>query len=130
MSSIANIVGLLREASYAYYSGEEMMDNDTYDGILERLREMDPTNLYLSELGKPPSDIAFSPIICVTGQRSPEFETKAGRKNICITTILSPNVSIIVVPDLQHDETSTVRAAKQIGLPILTRSQFTQQYLS
>jgi NAD-dependent DNA ligase len=54
MSSTAEIVGLLREAAQAYYSGKPMMDNDTYDGIVERLRELDPTNSYLTERG--PSD--------------------------------------------------------------------------
>ena len=51
MASVAEIVGLLRETSQAYYSAQPMMDNDTYDSIVERLRELDPTNSYLAERG-------------------------------------------------------------------------------
>ena len=56
MTTPAQIVATLREASAAYYNGTPLkMDDDTYDGILERLRELDPTNPYLDEVGAAPA---------------------------------------------------------------------------
>lgn len=56
MSSIAAIVKLLQEASDAYYNGGQLkMDDDTYDSLLEQLREKDPKNPYLSSIGAPPT---------------------------------------------------------------------------
>jgi DNA ligase (NAD+) len=47
-------VNLLKEASAAYYNGGElMMDDDTYDGLIERLKQLDPKNPYLEEVGAP-----------------------------------------------------------------------------
>jgi len=61
MSTPAQIVATLREASAAYYNGGPLkMDDDTYDGILERLRELDPTNPYLDEVGAAPAAGAVS----------------------------------------------------------------------
>lgn len=56
MSTPAQIVSILKTASAAYYNGDQAqtMDDDTYDGILERLRELDPTNPYLDEVGAAP----------------------------------------------------------------------------
>lgn len=52
MSNVEEIIALLREASAAYYNGgESKMDDDTYDGLIERLKEMDPENPYLEEIG-------------------------------------------------------------------------------
>ena len=56
MSTPAQIVATLKEASAAYYNGGPLkMDDDTYDGIVERLRELDPRNPYLDEVGAPPA---------------------------------------------------------------------------
>lgn len=56
MSTPAQIVATLKEASAAYYNGGSLkMDDDTYDGLLERLRELDPRNPYLDEVGAPPA---------------------------------------------------------------------------
>jgi NAD-dependent DNA ligase len=56
MSTPAQIVATLKEASAAYYNGGPLkMDDDTYDGLLERLRELDPRNAYLDEVGAPPA---------------------------------------------------------------------------
>ncbi len=45
----------LRAAAAAYYNGGELqMDDETYDALVERLREQDPTNPFLTEIGAPP----------------------------------------------------------------------------
>ena len=55
MTSPQQIVPLLREASEAYYNGgKSKMSDEAYDGLLERLRELDPENPYLEEVGAPP----------------------------------------------------------------------------
>ena len=54
MATPEEIVDLLREASLAYYNGGPVkMDDDTYDGLIERLRQLDPENDYLQEIGAP-----------------------------------------------------------------------------
>lgn len=131
MSSTPDIVGLLREASEAYYSGKQLtMDNDTYDGIVERLRELDPTNSYFSEMGTLPSDTLATDIICLTAQRDIWLEKKLVEKKLRHTTVLSANVTIIVIPDIAHKEHAKLRVARELGIKILTRTQFIQQYLS
>lgn len=53
----AQLVTLLKEAAAAYYNGKPlMMDDDTYDAMLDRLRELDPTNTYLATVGAPPAE--------------------------------------------------------------------------
>ena len=48
------IVKLLREASAAYYNGGPLkMDDETYDGLIERLKQLDPDHPYLEEVGAP-----------------------------------------------------------------------------
>ena len=50
------IVAALKEASAAYYNGQPLkMDDDTYDALQERLRELDPKNPYLTTIGAPPT---------------------------------------------------------------------------
>jgi NAD-dependent DNA ligase len=52
MTTPEHIVLLLREASDAYYNGKPLkMDDDTYDGLVSRLTELDPKNSYLAEVG-------------------------------------------------------------------------------
>lgn len=59
MSSPSEIVNLLKEASDAYYNGRPLkMDDATFDALLDRLREIDPTNPYLTTIGAPPSGTA------------------------------------------------------------------------
>ena len=131
MSSTEDIVGLLRDASQAYYSGEQLtMDNDTYDGIVERLRELDPTNSYFSEVGTLPSDTPVKDIICLTAQRDIWLEKKLVEKRLRHTTVLSANVTVIVVPDTPYKDHPKLLVARELGIKILTRSQFIQQYLS
>jgi len=56
MTTPVQLVKLLKEASAAYYNGGTLkMDDDTYDGIVERLRSLDPKNPYLDEVGAPPA---------------------------------------------------------------------------
>ena len=51
------LVALLKEAADAYYNGRPpTMDDDTYDTLVDRLREMDPTNPYLKTVGAPPTE--------------------------------------------------------------------------
>ena len=58
--SIPQIVTLLKQASDAYYNGgEQTMDDDTYDSLLEILRERDPKNSYLTTIGSPPQENAI-----------------------------------------------------------------------
>lgn len=55
MTTLQQIVTLLREASYAYYNGgESKMDDESYDALVERLKQMDPEHPYLDEVGAPP----------------------------------------------------------------------------
>ena len=131
MSSPPDIVELLREASQAYYSGKHLtMDDDTYDGILERLRELDPTNPYLNEVGSAPPDSSMKQLIYITGERDKALEEKLAEKGLRCTTVLSASITILVVPDIPTKETGKIRVAKELGMKVLTRSQFTQQYLS
>ena len=135
MSSPSDIVGLLREASQAYYSHTQLtMDNDTYDGIVERLRELDPEHPYLSEAGYPPSDTAIKNVVCLTAQRDVSLEKKIIEKGMRCTMILSSSATVVVVPDTlskeKEKENATLRIARELGLKILTRTQFIQQYLS
>lgn len=55
MTSTQQIVTLLREASHAYYNGGPLtMDDESYDALIERLKEVDPEHPYLEEVGAPP----------------------------------------------------------------------------
>lgn len=55
MSNIQEIVLLLREASHAYYNGAtSKMDDESYDALVERLKQLDPEHPYLEEIGAPP----------------------------------------------------------------------------
>jgi NAD-dependent DNA ligase len=54
MTTPQQIVELLREAAAAYYNGgNQKMDDDTYDGLVDRLKQLDPENPYLEEVGAP-----------------------------------------------------------------------------
>ena len=131
MSSAQEIVVLLREASQAFYSGKQLtMDNDTYDGIVDRLRELDSTNSYFSEMGTLPSDTPAKDVICITAQRDIWLEKKLVEKGLRHTTLFSANVTVIVVPDTPYKEHPKLRIARELGIKILTRTQFVQQYLS
>ena len=55
MTTLQQIVTLLREASHAYYNGgESKMDDESYDALVERLKQLDPEHPYLEEVGAPP----------------------------------------------------------------------------
>jgi DNA ligase (NAD+) len=55
MSTATALVTQLRAAAAAYYNGgPTLMDDDTYDAAVERLRELDPKNPFLSEVGAAP----------------------------------------------------------------------------
>jgi NAD-dependent DNA ligase len=52
----SEIVKLLREAAVAYYNGDTLkMDDDTYDGLIERLKQLDPDHPFFDEVGAPPA---------------------------------------------------------------------------
>ena len=54
---VANIVAQLKAASHAYYeTGEPIIDDDTYDALLEELRSLDAGNPYLTAVGAPVSE--------------------------------------------------------------------------
>jgi NAD-dependent DNA ligase len=62
MTTPQQIVELLREASTAYYNGgTQKMDDETYDGLVERLRQLDPENPYLDQVGAPVEDAVKLP---------------------------------------------------------------------
>lgn len=135
MSSLADIVSLLQEASRAYYSGSQLtMDDDTYDGIVERLRELDPTHEYLLESGSPPPDSFAKEILCISGEINTELKQKLAKKGLTYTRILSASVTVLIistVPNEQEEEQKAkIRVAREFGMKILTQSQFIQQYLS
>lgn len=53
-TSIADIVALLQSASDAYYNGATpIMDDDSYDALLGRLKELAPNHPYLETVGAP-----------------------------------------------------------------------------
>ena len=55
----AALVATLKAASDAYYNGKPLlMDDAAFDAMQERLRELDPENPYLSEIGAPPDGVA------------------------------------------------------------------------
>jgi len=57
MSTVEQIITLLRSASNAYYNGgPPEMDDDTFDGLVERLKCLDPENPFLAEVGAPVSE--------------------------------------------------------------------------
>ena len=57
MATPEEIVNLLREASRAYYNGGKLkMDDETYDGLIEHLKTLDPENPYFEEVGAPVSE--------------------------------------------------------------------------
>lgn len=50
----AELVQKLRAASAAYYNtGTPLMDDNAYDGLVEHLRQLDPTHSYFDEVGAP-----------------------------------------------------------------------------
>jgi len=52
---ITGIVATLKEAADAYYNGAPLkMDDDTYDALLDQLKELDPENPYLGTVGATP----------------------------------------------------------------------------
>lgn len=62
-SSIKSIVELLTQSSAAYYNGmTPLMDDETYDALLETLKERDPGNVFLSQVGANPNPSASHPL--------------------------------------------------------------------
>jgi len=63
MDSIDSIVSLLTKASDAYYNGGELlMDDETYDSLLETLKEKDPEHTFLLNVGATPSAVYPLPV--------------------------------------------------------------------
>jgi DNA ligase (NAD+) len=63
MDSIEAIVELLTKASQAYYNGGDLlMDDESYDSLLETLRERDPENIFLLNVGATPSSVHPLPV--------------------------------------------------------------------
>ena len=52
-ASVSELVKLLRKLSKAYYEGEALVDDEIYDEIYDILKEKDPENPFLSEVGAP-----------------------------------------------------------------------------
>jgi hypothetical protein len=51
---IEELVGLLRQASHAYYNtATPTMTDENFDALVEQLRELDPSNPFLEEVGAP-----------------------------------------------------------------------------
>jgi len=54
MSTIQEIVKRLEEANHAYRNGlEEIMTDDEYDALKDKLEELDPENPFLTKIGAP-----------------------------------------------------------------------------
>lgn len=47
-----SLVDFLKKASDAYYNGEPIIDDATYDAALDKLKKQDPNNPYLKKIGK------------------------------------------------------------------------------
>jgi NAD-dependent DNA ligase len=61
MSSINSIVDLLKRASDAYYNGKNpIMDDDTFDALLDELRSKDPNNPFIKTVGAEPNEGAVT----------------------------------------------------------------------
>ena len=55
MTSPAEIVALLTRASNAYYNGGPLLlDDESFDTLVDELRTLDPTNPFLTAVGAPP----------------------------------------------------------------------------
>jgi len=55
ISAIEHLVNLLKIASTYYYNGGELLlDNTSYDALLEEIRILDPNNPFLTTIGCPP----------------------------------------------------------------------------
>lgn len=61
MSSINTLVDLLKKASDAYYNGKDpIMDDDSFDLLLDELRFKDPSNPFLKTVGADPNEGAVT----------------------------------------------------------------------
>ena len=55
MTSPVEIVALLTRASNAYYNGGPLLlDDESFDALVDELRALDPTNPFLTSVGAPP----------------------------------------------------------------------------
>ena len=62
-TSVKAITDLLSRASFAYYNGEEpIMDDESYDALLDTLKEKDPSNPYLLKVGSDPTSSTLLPV--------------------------------------------------------------------
>jgi len=50
------LVSLLTQASHAYYNDTPIMDDDTFDALVEQLKEKDPNHPFLKTVGAPPTE--------------------------------------------------------------------------
>ena len=58
-TSITEIVSLLERASDAYYNGRPvLLDDDSFDFLVDRLRELEPAHPFLDSIGAPPTENA------------------------------------------------------------------------
>jgi NAD-dependent DNA ligase len=65
-TSITSLVHLLKDASAAYYNGQTpIMDDDTYDGLLEALKIRDPKHPFLSSVGSPVDGASYPLPVCM-----------------------------------------------------------------
>jgi hypothetical protein len=69
-------------------------------------------------------------VVCITGFRDAELERIVEKKGYKLVSVFTGKVSILLVPDGPVKETEKVKAAREKGLPILSRSQFVAQYLA
>lgn len=78
----------------------------------------------------PPPRPTGGQTICMTGFRDKAIETKAEERGHILTSVLTNKVTILLVPDGPVKESEKVRAAKEKGTKILSRSAFIAQYLT
>ena len=51
--SINELQKKIKNASDAYYNDEQIMEDEEFDELVEKLRELDPKNPILKEIGAP-----------------------------------------------------------------------------
>jgi len=121
------LVRLLRNASDAYYSGGPLLiDDETYDAMVKRLRKIDPNNPYLHGPISPDTKA----VICLTGRRDKYIEDRITRRGFIMTTMLSSTNSVLLIPDVTYRHEKKLAFAKMNGIKILIRQKFVEQYLS
>jgi hypothetical protein len=77
-----------------------------------------------------PAASAVSLVVCMTGFRDKALEERAATKGYSLVSTFSGKVGLLLVPDGELKESEKVKTAREKGIKIIRRSEFTEQYLS